>query len=351
MSMRIAITADPYIPVPPVYYGGIERMIDLLVEGLTRRGHAVTLFAHPDSTVPAELHPYGAPPHTTPAARARELWQLARGLVAVAGRVDIVHSFGRLASLLPLLPRRLPKVQSYQRAIPWRGVARAVRLAGPSLTFTACSSSMYDQAAADGLASGTWRTIFNAVDVSRYSPTAQVAADAPLMFLGRVQPLKGPHRAIAIARQARRRLILAGNLEPADADYFRTQIEPAIDGERVIYTGAVDDRRKNELLGQAAALLMPVSFAEPFGIVMAEAMACGTPVIGYPVGSVPEVVRDGVTGFLAADVDAAASAVCRLGRISRGAVRADCEARFSHEVVVSEYERLYAEMIDGPRPA
>jgi glycosyltransferase involved in cell wall biosynthesis len=348
-GLRIAITADPYIPVPPVYYGGIERMIDILVRGLARRGHSVTLFAHPESRVPADLHPYGVPPHTTPVARARELWQLASGLIGVAGRTDIVHSFGRLASLLPLLPRRLPKVQSYQRAIPWRGVSRAARLGGESIVFTGCSSSLYAQAQADGSASGSWRTIFNAVDTTHYTPVEQVSGDAPLMFLGRVQPLKGPHHAIAIARQAGRRLVLAGNLEPVDLGYFHSEIEPAIDDDQVTYVGPVDDVRKNELLGQAAALLMPIGFDEPFGIVMAEAMACGTPVIGFPLGSVPEVVRDGVNGFVADGVDAAAVAVGRLGGISRRAVRLDCEQRFSHEVIVAQYERLYHEMIERVR--
>ena len=347
--MRIAITADPYIPVPPRFYGGIERMIETLVRGLARRGHTVTLFAHPDSDVPAELHPYGVPPHRTLTARVREVWQIGAGLVDVAGRIDIVHSFGRLAGMLPLLPRRrLPKVQSYQREIPWSGVGRAAQLAGDSIAFTACSGSMYAHAPA--AAGARWRTIFNAVETSRYRPVTSVPEDAPLMFLGRLQPQKGPHHAIAIARQARRRLMIAGNVEAADREYFRTQIEPAIDGDAITYTGPVDDTRKNELLGAAAALLMPIGFAEPFGIVMAEAMACGTPVIGFARGSVPEVVRHGVTGVVVGGVDEATAAVCRLRELDRAAIRRECEARFSHDVIVSQYEELYRTMIERTRP-
>src|SRR5919108_1166580 len=158
--MRVVITCDPYIPVPPRLYGGIERVVGLLVDGLARRGHDVTLFAHPDSSAPVRLYPYGAPPHTGPVNRGRELFQVVMGLLAEWRDADIVHSFGRLAGLLPVLPiRRLPKIQSYGRAIPWRGVRRAVDIAGPSICFTACSTQMYASAPARQRA-GRWETIF-----------------------------------------------------------------------------------------------------------------------------------------------------------------------------------------------
>ena len=137
MSLHIAMTADPYLPVPPRLYGGIERVIDLLVRGLTERGHHVTLFAHPDSTTPGELRPYGVFPHEGSWCRARELWSLAGGLWQTRRRVDVVHSFGRLAAMLPILPLRdLPKIQIYQREIPWRVVRRAASLAGNTICFT-----------------------------------------------------------------------------------------------------------------------------------------------------------------------------------------------------------------------
>lgn len=347
--LHVAITADPYLPVPPRLYGGIERVIDLLVRGLAARGHEVTLFAHPESRTAASLRAYGVPPHTDCWARARELWQVGAGLWRSRRRVDIVHSFGRLAAMLPILPlRALPKIQSYQRAVPWSGVRRAVRLAGDTICFTGCSTSLYADALAHGQAAGRWRTVFNAVDPARYTAVARVPDDAPLMFLGRLERIKGPHHAIAISRLAGRSLLLAGTVprEGADAHFFRTEVEPHIDGTRVRYVGTVDDEQKNALLGGAAALLMPVDWDEPFGIVMAEAMACGTPVIGFARGSVPEVIRDGVNGFLCAGTTAAAAAVGRLGSIDRRAVRRDCEARFGHEAVVSQYERLYFEMVN-----
>lgn len=352
--LRLVITADPYIPVPPRLYGGIERIVDLIVRGMVARGHHVTLIAHPDSTSPAAtLVPYGVPPHMTPSARGRELWQVGSALAGVSRSVDLVHSFGRLAALLPILPlRRLPKVQSYQRMIvAWRGVRRAAQVGGRSLAFTACSTSVYGPARDAGRAAGDWHTIFNAVNTSRFTPQYSLPADAPLMFLGRVERQKGPHHAIAIAKAAGRRLVIAGNVEPSDEAFFRAEVQPVVDGDRVTYAGPVDDVAKNVLLGRAAALLMPIECQEAFGIVMAEAMACGTPVIGFPEGSVPEVIHDGVTGFVARGIDAAVAAVGRLPGLDRSAVRRECEARFEETSIVSQYEDLYRLMIDRVRRA
>ena len=280
--MRVLITADPYIAVPPVHYGGIERVIDVLVGELVRRGHDVTLVAHPGSHTPARLVPYGEPPHIGYRIRAKELMQVGSALWRERRDVDVVHSFGRLAALLPILPRRqLPKIQSYQRdGVPWTSVSHAVRLAGSSLVFTGCSSSVYRHKSLDGSRGGEWRTVFNCVDLSTYTSRLSVAPDAPLVFLGRLDPIKGAHDAIAIARGAGRRLVIAGNrvTDGPDAGYFDARIAPHIDDVRVRYVGPVDDCQKNRLLGEAAALLMPIAWEEPFGIVMAEACACGTPV-------------------------------------------------------------------------
>jgi glycosyltransferase involved in cell wall biosynthesis len=347
--MRILITADPYIAVPPLHYGGIERVIDVLVRELVRRGHDLTLVAHPDSRTAARLIPYGEAPHHGYRIRAKELAQVGSALWSLRGEVDVVHSFGRLAALLPILARRrLPKIQSYQRdGVPWPSVAHAGRLAASSLVFTGCSTSVYRCRPADG-AGGEWRTIFNCVDVGTYSLASAVAADAPLVFLGRLDPIKGAHDAIAIARGAGRRLVIAGNrvTEGPDAGYFDARIAPHLDGDQVRYVGPVDDTQKNQLLGEAAALLMPIGWEEPFGIVMAEACACGTPVIAFARGSVPEVVRDGVNGFTCGTVNEAIAAVGSLDRIDRRAVRADCEARFSGCVIADAYEALYHELVD-----
>ena len=341
--LHIAITADPYLPVPPRLYGGIERVLDFLVRGLVERGHRVTLFAHPESTVPASLVPYGSPPHFQKADRVRELWQVGAGLWTRRRDFDLVHSFGRLAALTPVLAvRGLPKIQSYQRdGLPWKSIRTARRLANASIRFTACSSNVYrDVPVRDGTF-GTWHTVFNGVDLDKYSFRADVAPDAPLTFLGRLEPIKGAHNAIAIARAAGRKLVVAGNRVAACEDYFQSRIAPHLDGDRVQYIGAVDDGAKNDLLSRSAALLMPIEWEEPFGIVMAEAMACGTPVIGYARGSVGEVVRNGVNGYACRSRADAVWAVDHLGAIDRAAVRSDCERRFSARVVVDQYERLY----------
>jgi glycosyltransferase involved in cell wall biosynthesis len=344
MSLRVAITADPYLPVPPHLYGGVERVIDLLVRGLTARGHDVTLFAHPDSRTPARLRPYGVAPHAGRGPRSRELWQLGSGVWRMRRAVDLIHSFGRLAALLPVLPLRLPKIQSYQRAVPWRGVRRALALARGSLCFTGCSTSLFAGAPAGA---GTWHTVYNGVDLARYTPVCCVPHDAPVVFLGRLERIKGPHHAIAIARAAGRRIVLAGNVvrEGADAPFFDEEVAPHVDGCRVRYVGPVDDARKNALLGSAAALLMPIEWDEPFGIVMAEALACGTPVVGFARGSVPEVVRQGVNGFVCDGIADAAEALGRLGALDRVAIRRDCEARFGDDVIVGAYERLYYQVL------
>lgn len=334
--------------MPPRLYGGIERVVDFLVRGLVSRGHQVTLYAHPESQIDCRHVPYGAPPHTGRWPRLKELCQLGSKLWSDRGKFDLVHSFGRLAALLPILPdRRLPKIQSYQREVPWAGVRKATAIAGSSIVFTACSSCMYRDAAAARRAA--WRTVFNGVDLSKYQFVPSVDDDAPLVFLGRIEPIKGVHNAIAIARAAGRRLIIAGNRVPACDAYYCCEIAPWLDGDRIRYIGPVDDRAKNELLGSCAALLMPIEWEEPFGIVMAEALACGTPVIGFPRGSVPEIVRDAVNGYLCQDVPAAAAAVQCLHRIARLDVRKECEVRFASDVIVAKYESLYLETLAAAR--
>ena len=172
--------------------------------------------------------------------------------------------------------------------------------------------------------------------------------DAPLVFLGKIEPMKGVHDAIAIAKIAERRLVIAGTRAEAgpDAEYFEREIAPYIDGGQVTFLGPVDDIQKSELLGGACALVFPTHWEETFGLVMVEAMACGTPVIGFARGAVPEVVQEGVNGYLCRSVEEAVAAVKRLDLIDRRAVRADCEARFSDSDMVSAYESLYLDMVE-----
>jgi glycosyltransferase involved in cell wall biosynthesis len=332
--MRILMTADPDLPVPPRFYGGIERIVDLLARGLVDRGHEVALVAHRESTAAARLIPY---PRTRTLALVTHAAVIARAALRV--RPDIIHSFSRVAYLLPVLPFPVRKVMSYQRAVTPRTVRWASRVARGSMTWAACSRHI----AAPVAHLADWRVIDNAVPVERFTFTPEVPAEAPLVFLGRIEEIKGAHLAIQVARRADRRLIIAGNV-PDDAQsqtYFREQIEPSLDGDSVVYVGPVDDERKSEVLSGAAALLMPILWDEPFGIVMAEALACGTPVVGLSRGAVPEVVDSGLTGFVCDTVEEMVAAVPRLAGLSRARCRRTAEARFSQAALVDAYEALY----------
>jgi glycosyltransferase involved in cell wall biosynthesis len=332
-------------------YGGIERVADIVVRGLSDRGHHVTLFAHPDSRTAGHLIPYGAPPHSGWRPRLTELWQVGNALWRRRRELDVVFSWGRLAALLPILPyRRLPKIQRYCRnLVPWRSVRTASRIAGNSIQFAGASASVYDERPAQGKYGGRWSTIYDGVETSKYTFVPRVPRDAPLVFVGRIERIKGAHSAISIAQAAGRELVIAGNrsMRGEEATYFEHEIAPHLDGTAIRYIGPVDDAKKNQLLGSAAALLFPIQWKEAFGIVMAEAFACGTPVIAFPCGSVPEIVKKGVNGFVCRGVSEAVGAVGSLDRIDRAAVRADCEVRFSAKALVDAVEGLLVDAVSG----
>jgi glycosyltransferase involved in cell wall biosynthesis len=336
--MRIAITADPELPVPPLHYGGIERIVDTLARGLEIRGHEVTVFARPDSRPAGRLVAW---PGLSSQSRADILRNVAKLAQEVSrSRFDIVHSFSRIAYLLPILPLRVPKLMTYQREISRRSVVLGYRLSRGTLQFSAISRFMMA-----GVADvGDWHLVYNGVPVSAYHFAPSPPPNAPLVFLGRIEGIKGPHVAIEVARRVGTPLVLAGNVPEAHRGWFERNVAPHIDDDRVRYVGPVDDAQKNALFGSARALLMPISWEEPFGIVMAEAMACGTPVIGFRRGAVPEVVEDGVTGFVVDTVEEMAAAVERSGAIDRRVVRARVERLFSDDAVAEGYLEVYARM-------
>ncbi len=337
--MHVAIAADPRLPVPPRLYGGIERIVHMLVCGLVERGHKVTLFAHEDSEVPCRHIPYGG---TDPQALTDTIQDTLSVSRLAFERSDVVHSFGRLIYLASLLPLQVPKVMTYQRGPTASRIRYAMMLAREeSLIFTGCSDHITDEIRPYAPA----RTVYNGVPLDTYDFQPSVADDAPLVFLGRIAPIKGTHTAVEVARRSGRPLVIAGNVPEDQQDFFREQIEPHLDGKQIQYVGPVDDEEKNELLGRAAAFLMPIEWEEPFGIVMAEAMACGTPVIGTRRGAVPEVVDDGVTGFFGDTIGDLVEAVGNIDVLDRRATRERCEQHFSGRAVVDRYERLYEDQI------
>lgn len=332
--MRIAITADPLIPVPPENYGGIERIIDFLAIGLVKRGHQVLLAAHPSSTVNVPLIRY----KNTGANLADHLINMATIAKMKRFKPDVLHSFSRLAYLTAFLRSSVPKIMSYQREPTLSQITQAQKLAKKgSLSFTGCSDYISNKIKPNAAA----HTVYNGVDMSKYSFKADIRPDAPLVFLGRIEPIKGIKTAINVAVASKKKLIIAGNVPAEYQGYFSDEITPMLSTD-IEYIGPVNDSQKNELLGRCAALLMPIDWNEPFGIVMVEAMACGTPVIGFNKGSVPEVIEHGINGFRCDTPDEMIQLVQQVKNLNRAAVRLDAEKRFSSEVIIDEYLRLYS---------
>jgi len=337
--LKIAITADPELPVPPGLYGGIERIIAMLIKNYTVSGHQVSLFAHAGSVTEAKLYPYPGKGNSITDS-IKNSYLINRTLFA--SRPDIIHSFSRLAYLLPQLPIGVPKIMSYQREPTISQVKKAYRIAKKdTLYFTGCSDYISRKIAPFAPA----YTIYNGVGPEKYQFKASVAPDAPLVFLGRIEPIKGTHIAIELAKKTAKKLVIAGNIPAGHQEYFDSMIKPHLSDD-ITYIGAVNDEQKNILLGQAAAFLMPIQWNEPFGIVMIEAMACGTPVIGFNKGAVSEVIENNIDGFYGDTVAELVGCINRIAGISRTTVWQKFEKRFSSEIIAANYLQLYQELIN-----
>jgi glycosyltransferase involved in cell wall biosynthesis len=339
MTMRILFTVDPEIAVPPTHYGGIERIVDMLIRKLGERGHDVVLLANKASAAPCKLIAFPGDRSQSIVDTVCNTYTVARTLSSE--NVDVVHSFGRLAYLLPVLPLNVPKLMTYQRKITHRSVRIGNALSRNTLHFSAISKKMMEAYADER----NWHLVYNGVPLEKYLAVDEVPVDAPLVFLGRIEPIKGAHVAIEIAKKSRRRLVIAGNVPSGYAAYFDACIAPHIDGETVEYLGPVNDAQKNALLGSATAFLMPIQWEEPFGIVMAEALACGTPVIGFARGAVPEVVSHGETGFVCSTVEQAVAFVAEVTAISRKACRTRAERLFGDDAVTDAYLNVYERLL------
>jgi len=345
--MRILLTADAELPVPPLHYGGIERVIASLIEEFQRRGHEVGLVAHSESS--AEVDAFFPWVGKSSQGRMDSLLNTLELTKAVkAFQPDVLHSFSRLMWLFPLAltARRLPIVMSYQRDPSGRTVRLARRIMGDRLCFTGCSQSIADLGRSRG--GGEWHGIPNFIDPEKFSFQPNVDSDAPLVFLSRIEPIKGCHTAIAIAKSTGRRLLIAGNrVETGSAaGYWDREIVPHLGRDGIEYIGTVDDAQKNVLLGSAAAMLVPIEWEEPFGIVFTEALACGTPVISCSRGALPEIVEQGRHGFLINSIEDGVAAVQRIGEISRSECRKRVEERFTLSVVADQYLELYKNTVD-----
>jgi glycosyltransferase involved in cell wall biosynthesis len=339
--MRIAQIAPLAESIPPKLYGGTERVVAWLVDQLVELGHDVTLFASGDSRTRAKLRPVwphalrlGRPRSDPAAASAALLEAMSRHAVdfdVIHAHIDWIH--------LPLLRRLgVPFMTTMHGRLDLPVLPEVTRLFADA-PFVSISNNQRLP-----LAEAKWLdTAYHGLPADLLRPTYE--RGTYLAFLGRLTAEKGPETAIRIARSAGMPLHIAAKVPRAERGYFKKQLEPQIDGKQVRLIGEVDDKAKQQFLGGAAALLFPIDWPEPFGLVMIEAMACGTPVIAFRSGSVPEVVDDGVTGFVVETEEEAVRAVRRLGDLDRRQVRARFEQRFTAERMAQEYVGHYHALV------
>jgi len=340
--MRIAQVAPLYESVPPKLYGGTERVVSWLTEELVKLGHDVTLFASGDSLTSAKLVPVAPEalrlsPHC--------IDQLAHHIVLVEtlfrerANFDLVHfhidylhfPVSRREPLTGIttlhgrldLPDLVPLYRTYPE-MPVVSISDAQREPLPWLNWLG--------------------TVHHGLPADSFKCYA--APGNYLAFLGRISPEKGIESAIEIAKRVDMPLKVAAKIDRVDSEYFQTSIKALLDHSLVEFIGEIGNDEKNEFLGNAAALLFPIQWPEPFGLVTIEAMACGTPVIAYPNGSVPEIMKDGVNGFIVADEDAAVKAVGRLGEIDRAKCRRYFEQHFTSSRMAQDYLNIYQRQIE-----
>lgn len=339
--LRVAMLAPPWIPVPAPGYGGVESVVSTLTEALVRRGHEVTLFCAPGSASGATVVTLLDESH--PDEIERSLYEvdhvglafdeidLARG----GEPFDIVHDHCGFTGLAMANRLDTPLVHTLHGPFTAETAAFYARH-GHKAALVGISRAQLSSAP-PGL--GPIGTIPNPIDLRAW-PLEERKADY-LLWIGRMTPQKGPHRAIAAALAADVPLVLAGVIQPGQQAFFDREVAPHIDGERVRFLGEVGGSAKRSLFARARALLMPIRWNEPFGMVMVEALACGTPVIAFPEGAARELVIDGKTGFLVDDERAMGVAVGRLPQIQPR----DCRAWVRHhcdvDVVAAAYERTY----------
>lgn len=338
--MRIALIAPPFLSVPPKKYGGTELFLAHLAEGLTKFGIDVVVYANGESKVQAELrwlYPKDDwPIHNELQSTLKDIDHVSWAVSDCLHEADIVHLNSAPALAFTRLhgPRWV-----YTLHHPTTPLLSRFYAGFPDVEFVAISD---DQRHAEPFK--RIRTIHHGIDFRAYRLTAKKAEY--LAFLGRIAPIKGVHNAIEIAHRAGIPLKIAGEVQPIYREYFESRIRPRLDGRFIEYVGDANLSTKNELLGNSMAMLFPIEWNEPFGLVMVEAMATGTPVIAFPGGSVSEVVRDGVSGFICSGVDDAVARLREVRKFKPAAVRAYAQRLFSMERMTEDYLALYREVCE-----
>ena len=332
--MRVALLGPVAWRTPPKHYGPWELITSLLAEGLVRRGIDVTLFATLDSQTAATLAgvcPHGYAEDDTLDGRVWEALHVSHALERSA-EFDLVHNH------LDWLPLAFSQHCRTRLVTTIHGFSDRKILPA----YQASSSSFVSISDADRAAGLNYiATVHHGIDLSRFAFSATGGED--LVVLGRIHPDKGTADAIEIADQAGRRLKIAGPIQ--DLAYYKERVAPFVDDDKVHYLGSVGPEQRSDLLASAAALLHPIGFAEPFGLSVVEAMAAGTPVVAYDKGSMPEVIDEGVTGFLVSDITSAVAAVESAITLPRADIRRTAERRFSADHMVDRYLAVYGSLL------
>jgi glycosyltransferase involved in cell wall biosynthesis len=340
--MRIAQVAPLWERVPPPAYGGIELIVGLLTDELVRRGHEVTLFASGDSITLAKLesvHPQAL--RLDPTIKEFGIYEMLHlsNVYERAQEFDIIHSHMGCAALPYANLVKTPTVHTqhgiftpdneklfrHARKQPYISISNAQREPRLNLNYAA--------------------TVYNGIDTSKFEFYATPQDPPYLAFVGRISPEKGPHLAIEIAKRSGWHLKMAGKVDAVDVEFYEKEIKPLIDGKQIEYLGEATHEQKCELMGNAVATLFPITWREPFGLVMVESMATGTPVIAMELGSTSEVIAHGKTGFLCHSVEECMAAIEPATQLSRKACREHVLNHFSVERMTDGYEAVYQKVL------
>jgi glycosyltransferase involved in cell wall biosynthesis len=341
--MKIAQVAPLYESVPPQYYGGTERVVSYLTEELIRQGHQVTLFASGDSVTRAHL--------VSPCPRSLRLEgqcidQLAHHIVLLEQVLRHANTFDLVHFHIDYLHFPLSVRQSTPHVTTLHGRLDLPDLVPVYQTFPTVPVVSISESQRAPLPWLNWRgTVPHGLPKDLY--TFQETPGTYLAFLGRIAPEKGVDQAIAIAQRVGMPLKIAAKVDRVDREYFREVVRPLLDHSLVEYIGEIGESQKDIFLGQAYALLFSIDWPEPFGLVMIEALACGTPVIAYRRGAVPEVLEHGVTGWIVDGLEEAVQAVARVPTINRKRCRQVFEERFSVSRMAQDYLRIYWQLLQG----
>jgi len=348
--MKIAIVSPVIIPVPPVKYGGIQLIVAELAHGLAARGHQITVFCSGESTIEGknitrtETSPYPTFDHV----EENRIWEKKQlfSVIERQNEFDVIHlnyepavlNFeieGKKINLLDLFS--VPVVLTFHNStnVPEHLEYYKNNLLPPN-NFPVFISENHRSPLS--FISNS-KVIYNGIDVERFPFSAE--KENYLLFLGRITPTKGILEAISVSEKTNLPLIIAANIDSSDREFYEKEVKPRIDGELIRYVGEADFSQKVEYLKKASCLLFPILWDEPFGLVMVESLACGTPVIAFKKGSVPEIIQDGINGFIVENVDEMAKAIEEIRTISAIECRKSVERKFSVERMVDEYENLF----------